>query len=177
MTLLSFENFNTSKLYLLSTSIYSSVPSRSNNPIGKSVLFTRSRSSKYVLTRTLCQTFPKLKTLILCSSTIRNHKSIALSSSEKEIHSKISYTPKEQKQNATAQNDYSAQRKKPLETSTHDARTSFSFGCTTRHGRPRTREICRKIGVWSACVPFRNREKLCCVQWYVRACERACVSK
>lgn len=177
MTLLSFENFNTSKLYLLSTSIYSSVPSRSNNPIGKSVLFTRSRSSKYVLTRTLCQTFPKLKTLILCSSTIRNHKSIALSSSEKEIHSKISYTPEEQKQNATARNDYSAQRKKPLETSAHDARTSFSFGCTTRHGRPRTREICRKIGVWSACVPFRNREKLCCVQWYVRACERACVSK
>lgn len=103
-------------------------------------------------------------------------ESIALSSSEKEIRSKISCTPKEQKQNATTRNDYSAERK-PLETSAHDTRTSFSFGCTTRHGRPRTREICRKIGVWSACVPFRNREKPCCVQWYVRACVHACVSK
>lgn len=68
MTSLSFENFKTSKLYLLSTSIYFSAPSRSNNPIGKSVLFTRSRSPKIVLTRTLCQSLPKLKASILCSS-------------------------------------------------------------------------------------------------------------
>lgn len=68
MTSLSFENFKISKLYLLSASIYSSAPSRSNNPVGKSVLFTRSRSPKIVLTRTLCQSLLKLKTSILCSS-------------------------------------------------------------------------------------------------------------
>lgn len=177
MTSLSFENFKISKLYLLSASIYSSTPSRSNNPVGKSVLFTRSRSPKIVLTRTLCQSLLKLKTSILCSS--HSSRPRALLSAVPKKKSALKYPARLKNRSKTRQLETIIPQNENLWKLQRTILERASRLVAQRVTVDREREkFVEKSEYGLRVCPFETGKNLAaCNGTCVRACVHACVSK